>query len=121
MLSPIAVEDMELTFAPFTEPQWEVQTQASQNVKIDGKGVYSGPITIKLTGGVPPVGAFVSAEAVVLTPTAQFVKVDGKLVLRQLDQVAGVAKVQPSPSSEPENLPYVCVVANAGQTSTQGD
>lgn len=121
MLSPIAVEDMELTFLPFLEPEWEVQTPASQNVKIDGKGVYSGAITIKLTGGIPPVGTFISAEPIVLTPTAQFVKVDGELVLRQLDQVTGVAKIQPSSSSSPVDLPYTCVVANAGQTSIQGD
>lgn len=115
----IAVKDMELSFLPFTNPEWQILTPESQNVTIDDKGVYFGAVQILLTKATPPSGTFVAAAPVTLNGTAQFVMVDNQPVLLEGDYVQGTATVQVGSSSS--SLPFTCKIDKAGQTSVEGE
>lgn len=57
-----------------------ITTPASTSVKVGGKGAYSGPLTISITGFV---GSIITGGAGTgtLSPNAQFSKIDGKLAV----------------------------------------
>ena len=118
-MKPIAVKGMQLTFLPFTNPQWQVKTEPSDTTTVDDNGVYFDKVKIQLVSATAPSGSFVSADEVALEGTAQYTKIDDKPVLLLGDNAKGNAKVQSG--STTTTIPFICQIQDAGQTVMQGE
>jgi hypothetical protein len=82
----VAVVGCTVTLSP-GEGVAQISTQASLKVKVDGKGVYCGPIEVAVSGysdsviTVPGSGS----GTITIQPSAQKVKVEGKSVILEED------------------------------------
>jgi hypothetical protein len=88
-LEKVANEDATLDH-DVDEATLSITTPAKIKVKAGGKKVYAGPMTIVVSNAVS--GSCVSAAGVVvITPTAEKVKVESSLVIREGDEGTGMA------------------------------
>lgn len=112
-LKNIAVEGCTLS-----EPTAQITTPASTKVKADGKGVYSGPLTISISG-YSGQGIEVGTGTDTLQPTATKVKVEGKMVILEGDQVTITVTGQ-TPQGASASVPVNVKIQDAGQSKAKG-
>lgn len=110
--------------SPVSGGSFVVTSTPSAFVKVNGKGIYRGPLSGTFTGG--DAAGFVSGSVTgtwVINPTAAFVKVEGLPVVREDDvgTLSGVGTIDPP--AVPPTGPVVgsVVVADSGQGDVNGD
>lgn len=97
-----------------------ISTPPSTSSFAENKGIYSGPLSITVVGSSTG-GANKNATGVgSLQPTAQFVQVDGKMVVLENDFVVITATGTTS-SGSPTSGPVKVTISSAGQTFVQAE
>lgn len=97
-----------------------IVTPPSSTTIIDNHNVYSGPLTISVTGSSAG-GADANATGVgILTPSSQYNQVDDKFVVLEGDKVDIVVNGATSKGSATTGTETV-TITQAGQTSTSAD
>lgn len=102
----------------------EISSSPSTDVKINGKGAYSGTVQISISGYTG--GSIVSASGATVTPgtlsgSAQYIKVDGKSAILEGDTSNTITVI--GSDSRGHSVTDTCTVkiANAGQNYVKGE
>jgi len=97
-----------------------VSTQASSNVKADGKKVYSGDISVSISSAVS--GGYTAQGPIHFTihPSAQYASADGKKMLLEGDTSDSV-KVTGYMGQSSKAFDVTIKVESAGQTSIKAE
>ena len=120
-LQVIPIVEILFSFALLQSGNVTITSPANQDAKINGKGIYSGPMNITIsnwTNGTITNGVGVG----VINPNAKYTKVDGKLVFLE-----GVESEQITVTGQISTQPYVdskvitVKINNAGQDGVKGE
>lgn len=122
---PISVKGLEITILPpvigSMDANITIETQPSENVEINGNGVYSGDLVIWVSGTTLSGLDQVDPAKITIKPSViKEVEVDGNVVLGvgdngQTDSPVTFVKGQTSSSS-----PIQVVITDAGQSEVEG-
>ena len=92
-----------------------ITTSESSKVKANEQGVYRGPISVTVSGATS--GDCSGATGVgIINPSAEKMKADGLLVIREGDKKENVNVVGVLPNSQPCDFDVTIEITNAGQT-----
>jgi len=102
---------------------WTVTTQPSSNVFADGKGVYSGGISVTVPQPTLVEGGFVAPPTTfTLHPSSLYVKADGKYALLEGDTSDTVTLTGTNPGSgATSEFSLTLKVSVAGQTCVKAE
>jgi hypothetical protein len=124
MSKPIAVQGCTLEIVEEGKSALSIQisTSPSSNVKFDGKGAYSGQLSITLSGYTG--GDIVSESGTgegSLSGTAQHVKIDGKSAVLEDDKSLSISLVGVNSRGRPAYDSCTVKIASAGQDYVKGE
>lgn len=125
----IAVETLTIVVVSPAQGSVSISSSASQKVKVDGQGVYSGPLQFSVSNVVQPPDGTATPGSVgsgSIQPTAQRTKAEGQAVIRVGDRVDGLVAadaMRPGSSGSPEPSPitFSVEIQAAGQGKVKGE
>lgn len=125
----IAVEGCMLEVVAPATGTVQITSSPSTRSKVEGKGIYRGPLQIAVSNvQQPPDGTATpgTVPSAAIQPTAQRDSVDSLLVMRVGDRIDGLVAadaMRPGGSGSPEPSPitFSVEIKDAGQTRTKGE
>lgn len=119
----IAVSGCELQITPSgAAGTASITDPASIKTKINGKGVYTSPLSIAVSGYMDSSGSVIAAGSGVgkIISTGQKIKDDGKLVMIEGDSISITLNGVNPITGIPVTFPVTVKISNAGQMSVKG-
>lgn len=93
----------------------KITSNASQNTKVDGFGVYAGTITISISN-LTGAGFSGGTGSGTITGSAQYNKIDNQPVVLEGDKTAEIPVSAVDGDGDPITVPTVVTITVAGQT-----
>lgn len=124
-MSFLAVKGLNIQILPPVignmESNISIITQPSENIKIEGNGVYSGPMTISVSGTSYSGLSQVSPVSITINPeTIKNIGVDGKISLAAGDKGKTLVPATFKTGDATESSYIEVMIADAGQNKVEG-